>query len=694
MHRIPFALAGLSLLAGAASAQAPERPMTFDDIMSLRSLGAVEIAPDGHAVVFSVSAWDRAGGTAGSAPVSRSHLWVVPAAGGPPRQITFGERGEGRPQWSPDGRTIAFAAARSESGSDERARAQIWLLPIEAGGEAQQLTHAQNGVSGYAWSPDGRRIAYVTTDSASGAEEAKRRRHDDAEVYESDSRRAHVWVIDVATREATEVAHGDFTLSGLAVPTEPSWSPDGTRIAFNAPTSSLLRELRGAIYIVTVATKQVERVAPAFRSPAGGLGRPVWSPDGKTIAFVNFPQSDKLQADSIPYPRLVNGDLVLYDVATKRVTTIRHPTFDYTLDDIAWAPDGTSLLITAGDRVYQSLFRYDVASGAFSRITSGMMLRSFSVSKDGAHVAFSMETPTSPSDLYVSDLGFRSPRRLTTLNPQVAGFALGRTEVITWKSSDGLPIEGILLEPVGSRPGERHPLLVVVHGGPTGAHQNGFKATTSTPGQVWAGRGWAVLYPNPRGSTGYGEKFMNANILDLGGGDYRDIMAGVDDLIRRGIADSTKLAVQGWSYGGQMTAWIVTQTSRFKAASMGAGIANEISMYGTSEIPGYEGLFLGGMLSEKTYRIYRAHSALTFADHVTTPLLIQHGAADPRVPPGQSMEFYRALKDRGRTVQLVLYPREQHGFGEYYHLLDRMERDYDWITKYTLGATPERTTMR
>jgi dipeptidyl aminopeptidase/acylaminoacyl peptidase len=246
-------------------------------------------------------------------------------------------------------------------------------------------------------------------------------------------------------------------------------------------------------------------------------------------------------------------------------------------------------------------------------------------------------------------------------------------------------VEGVLLKPVGYQAGRKYPLLVEAHGGPTGATNAGFKANWGSPGQVWAGQGWAVLYPNPRGSTNYGEKFTRANIMDWGGGDYRDIMTGVDDVIKRGIADSSKMAFEGWSYGGYMTSWVVSQTSRFKAARMGAGLSDLQSMYGTTDIPGYIGTFFSGIPTQKTLDFYRARSAITFVDNVTTPLLIQHGGSDQRVPTGQSMEFYRALKDRGKTVQLVFYPREGHGLAEYYHQFDKMQREFDWMTKYTLG---------
>jgi dipeptidyl aminopeptidase/acylaminoacyl peptidase len=662
----------------AASAQAAKRPMTFDDILGLRSLAAVEISPDGRSVVYAVSGWEH-----GDAWVRRSHLWIVPAAGGAPRQLTFGDHGESSPKWAPDSRSIAFLAVR---GSDEKP--QIWLLPTD-GGEARQLTHAHDGADGFAWSPDGSQVAYLSADSVPHAEEARQKQHDDAQVYEKTTRFTHLWVTTVATGETREVAHGPYTLSALAIGGGPQWSPDGTRIAFVASPTGLLRDLRGTVYVTTVATATVEPVGPVLRAAPVVLTQPVWSPDGHTLAFVTFPQSDTLQGDSIPLPVLGVGDVVLYDVATTHRRVIHDAELLATLAQVAWTPDGKSLLFTSTDRVYEDVFALDVGAGKFRRLTDKWIVHAMSVSHDGSRVAFGMETPSAPSDVYVSDLKFDAPKKLTTINPQVADVALGETEVITWPSDagGGVQVLGVLLKPVGYTPGKRYPLLVEEHGGPTGTSLDDFKGTATSPGQVWAGRGWAVLYPNPRGSEGFGESFMRANINDLGGGDYRDVMAGVDAVIRQGVADSSRMAFIGWSYGGYMTAWVVGHTSRFKAARMGAGMSDLVSMYGTTEISGYIGLFERGMPSAATLDVYRRQSPLTYADRVTTPLLILHGASDPRVPPGQAIEFYRALKDRGKTTELVLYPREQHGFTEYYHLMDRMERDSAWITKYTLGST-------
>ena len=675
----------LALLAVALPARAQSRPMSIDDVMALRSVGAVSLAPDGGRVVYTVSAWEHPAArdtSKGDRHDMRSHLWMVSARGGDQRQLTFGERGESAPQWSPTGAQIAFIAARGAASGDEVPRAQLWLLP-SAGGEAWQLTSARDGVSAYTWSPDGARIAYLTTDSLTREAEARVRRRDDSKPFEGDLRMSHVWVIDVATKTATKVTSGDFTVRGA-----PSWSPDGTKLAILTSPTPLIRDERREAWIVNVASKERERVAPPPTMMAQGT--PAWSPDGRTLAFGALVDTWKPNGDGIAPRSLRNTNLVLYDVASRNAREVSSAQLDNSVGAPRWSADGTTITFTAQERVYGTVYAFDAARGRITALTSRMMVRAPSYSADGRTVAFAMDSPTSPAEVYATDAAFASPVRLTNTNPQLAGISLGETEVITWKSSDGWSVEGILLKPVGYQPGQRVPLLVDVHGGPTGAHTNGFKASWGNAGHYWAGRGWAVLYPNPRGSTGYGEKFMRGNIKDWGGGDYRDIMTGVDELVRGGLADADRLAITGWSYGGYMTGWVVSQTGRFKAAMMGAGLVNMESMYGTTDIPGYIGTFYDGMpqldgtLNNKSLQFYRSRSAIQYADKVTTPLLMLHGGSDERVPIGQPMEYFRNLRDRGKTAELVFFPREGHGLGEYYHQVDKLTREYEWIARYTL----------
>jgi dipeptidyl aminopeptidase/acylaminoacyl peptidase len=676
--RTAAAFAALLFVSLPADAQQPAaQPISFNDIMALRHVGSPALSPDGRLVAYTVSGWEhpdaKSDSVLGDRHEMRSRIWLVSASGGDARQLTFGERGERAPQWAPDGRHLAFIAARG-TGAD--VRPQVWLLPL-AGGEARQLTSADGGVESFAWSPDGGRIAYVTPDSLDSAERARQRRRDDARVYEEGFRLSHVWVFDLATEKAIEVGHGEFTVRGA-----PEWSPDGALLAFTVHATPMIRDLRGGIWIAAADGSDLRRAAPAVRPYHALLTQPAWSPDGRTLAFSTMRMGDDAAPDGMVETELDQRHLVLLDVATGAVREIRDPSFDLDITAVRWSPDGRRLVFVTGDRAFHAVAQYDTRNGSFSRIATGIVLGGMSWSSDMARVAFVMESADAPAEVFIGDGRFAAPRRLTDTNPWVRDRAIGTTEVITWLSPDGTEVEGILLKPAGYQPGSRVPLLVEVHGGPTAATTSGFMASASSPGQFWAGEGWAVLYPNPRGSTSYGRDFMRANLLDWGGGDFQDVMSGVDAVIARGVADSTRMAIVGWSYGGFMTAWTVTQTSRFRAARMGAGMSEIQGMYLTTDIPGYIGTFFGGAVSDDTRELYVARSPVTHAHRVTTPLLILHGAEDTRVPTGQALAFYRALRNAGATVQLVFYPRAGHGLGEYYHQLDRMRRDHDWITRH------------
>lgn len=662
-----------------------KRPITDDDLMKMKAVGGVALSPAGDRVLYTVSAWEHAnakGDTAlGDKHDRRAHVWIVPFAGGKARQLTSGERGESQPQWSPDGSLIAFVSARGAGTADDPPKPQIWLLNAD-GGEGWQLTSARDGIVSYTWSPDGKSIAYVTPDTLSREAEAKARRRDDPKVFESDFRLNHIWVVNLETKKADKITSGDFTVSGA-----PSWSPDNLKLAFQGSPTPMIRDERHDAYIATVSSRSIDKIT----TDSDVESTPQFSPDGRSLAYTIIPHEWKPMKDGVMSRTLRNARLVSWDVATRKVTEYPMTALDVSVGQPRWSADGKNIWFSASDRVYQSLYNYDIAKATGTKITRDVVVSGASPNKDGSKMAFIMDTPDWPGEVFVQDASTGAPKRITNTNPWLSDLALGSTEVITWKSKDGQMVEGVLLKPVGYVAGQKVPLLVSAHGGPTGAHNNAFKGGTS-PGQSWAARGWAVLYPNPRGSTGYGEKWMRGNVPEWGVGDYRDIMTGVDDLIKRGVVDSTKMAFEGWSYGGYMTSWVVSQTGRFKAAMMGAGLPSLLSMYGTTDIPGYIGTFFNGApqydgsIINPSIKFYLEHSAISYTDKVTTPLLILHGGADERVPIGQPMEFYRALKDRGKTAELVFYPREGHGFTEYYHQVDRMKREYAWITKYTLGA--------
>ena len=652
-----------------------KRAVTFDDVLAIKAVGGATLSPDGSQVLYTVRQWVAEK----ERMEARTHIWSVATNGSTPaRQITSGEKGDSQPQWSPDGKFISFVSAR---GAGEDVKAQVYVMRAD-GGEAARLTDSKENVSSYSWSPDNTRIAYVTTDARSAAEEANLKKRDDERVFEGDFRYAHAWVIDVTTKTATRISEGtNYTVAGA-----PSWAPDGKRFVFGAGATPMLRDNRRDIYLANIDTKQIEKLSTNFGSDTS----PRWSPDGQSIAWTSEPYTGPPLPDGTAPGVTMQSKLMLYDVAARSVKDVSSPAFDTDAGNPVWTAEGNRVMFVAGKRAYSEAFAYDLTSGRYTQLSSKRTMQGASISKDGRTIALTMDAPDSASEVYVTDPAFQTFRKLTTTNPQLAEMAQGDTEVVTWKGADGMEVEGVLLKPVGFQANRKYPTLVVAHGGPAGAYVNGFRLGGLEGGQVWANKGWAVFYPNPRGSTNYGEKFLQHNVNDWGGGDFKDIMTGVDALVARGIADPDKLAHIGWSYGGYMTAWVITQTTRFKAAMVGAGLTNMWSMYGTNDIPSVLISYFGGIPNAKTLPLYLDRSAMSHIDKVTTPTLILHGAQDERVPVGQAQELYRGLKDRGKATELVFYPREGHGFTEYYHQKDRMQRIYDWVTKYTLGA-PDKT---
>ena len=677
MNRIFGAAVWVLLLAPAAGAE--QRPVTIDDILALKAVGSPAVSPDGTQVLYTVRDWERER----DRTELRTHIWKVAVTGGSPRQITFSERGETQPQWSPDGRYISFVSSRGAGTGDEAPRAQVYLMRSD-GGEAVRLSDLAENLVSYSWAPDSTRIAMVSTEPRSSEDEAAMRRRDDERVFEGDFRLQHVWTAQVDSKAIARVTEGrDYTVTGA-----PSWSADSRRLVFSAKPTTMLRDYRSDVYVADLVSGAIEKIS----TNPGPDVQPQWSPDGTRIAWVSEPTTAGAIGDGTLPSYLGHGHLIVYDVAARRARDLWSREFDVDIGTPHWSADSRRLVFTAGKRAYVEAFSVDLATGVYTQLSRQKTLQYGSRSADGQVVVVTMDAPAAPAEVYVTDASFAAFRRLTDTNPQASAFALGESEIVTWKSSDGMEVEGILLKPVGFDPSRRYPLLVVAHGGPSGAFINGYRVGGLEGGQLWAGQGWAVFYPNPRGSTNYGEKFQRANINDWGGGDYRDIMTGVDALIARGVADPDRLAHIGWSYGGYMTAWVVTQTPRFKAAMVGAGLTNMASMYGTNDIPNVLVTYFGGIPGKETMPLYAGRSAMTFIDNVTTPTLILHGASDERVPTGQAYELFRGLKDRGKTTELVFYPREGHGIAEYYHLKDRLTRIHDWITRYTIGAA--KTTTR
>jgi dipeptidyl aminopeptidase/acylaminoacyl peptidase len=644
-------------LALSALAQTP-RPMTFDDVMALKTVSNSVISPDGKMVAYTVSSADM------KENERRTEIWMVTTDGGHPRRFTSGKN-DNAPQWSPDGQWLAFLSTRSASmnPASEPPRPQLYLIS-PFGGEAEKLTDSKTGVNSFAWSADGKRIAYVAQVPLTETEEKKQKDKDDAQVIDANFRFSRLWVIEVEPRKATEVVKENVVIS------DPQFSPDGKWISYSAtPTPKADDGRLSDIFIVGADGQNAPRKLLNNAGPDMGAR---WSPDGKWIAF----SSGDSKSGWAGFTRLY---LIAAEGGTPKLI------YDNPALNVIWSRDGQRLYLQISERTTLQIVSIPATGGTTKPLTSGNALISgFSLSSDGTRAAFTRADIQHPADVFVSALPNFNPTKLTDHNPQLKDIALGRGEVVKWKSRDGMEIEGVVIYPVGYEAGKRYPLLACIHGGPAGVWSQNFPGTYSNYAHIWAGRGWVTFFPNVRGSSGYGEKFLLANLRDWGGGDYQDIQSGIDELVKRGLADADRLGQTGWSYGGYMTAWTLTQTNRFKALMVGAGLTNMFSMYSTNDLQSVlEGYF--GAEPWDDLQAYNRASAMTFIRQAKTPTLILHGGNDQRVPIGQAQELYMGLRKNEVPAQLVFFPREGHGLQEPRHQLDKMKREYAWFAKYVTG---------
>jgi dipeptidyl aminopeptidase/acylaminoacyl peptidase len=702
MKRIAAIVFSLTLLASICLAQ-QKRPMTFEDVLALKSVSDAQISPDGKWVAYVVTSADM------KENANDADVWLVSTAGGDPIRLTTSKKNDNQPRWSPDGKRIAFVSAREE-------KPQIFLIS-PFGGEATKLTESKSGVQSFQWSPDGNRIAYVAQQEPTPDEEKKQKEKDDALVTDKNFKFSRLWVIEVATGKASQIVKGDFTVS------DPQWSPDGESIAFvTNPTPKAddgglsdiwviglahakgdeavdlqkkISDLQRTLETLSIAGDRNYFRVMEVRSQIAALqnqidqknglrklvnnegpdNAPRWSPDGKQIAYLSRESKDS----EIGQQKLT---VIASEGGTPREIT---SAFEFQPGPAKWSPDGKTIYFTAGVRTTSQLFSVPSSGGEPKQLThiEGVMSQA-TLARDGSMIAFTKSDSQHPDDVHSGKLNAAAFTKLTDHNPQVGDLALGSSEVVRWKSKDGMEIEGVVIYPAGYEQGKRYPTLACIHGGPSGVWTQGFPGSWSNFGHVWAGNGWVLFYPNIRGSSSYGERFQVANLRDWGGADYRDVQTGLDYLISKGIADPDKLAQSGWSYGGYMTAWTLTQTNRFKAVVVGAGLTDMFSMYSTDDL---QRVLVGYFGAEpwNDVEAYRRASAMTFIKQAKTPTLILHGGSDQRVPPSQGQELYMGLRQNGVPVEMVTFPREPHGLQEPRHRLDKMRREYAWCSRYVLG---------
>ena len=641
-----------------------------EDIVGMKGLSGSVISPDGKWAAF-----------VRTVPIlevekseHRGHIWLVSTDGSEPFQLTNGPNGDNDPQWAPDSTRLAFVSKRGDD------KPQIWVIPI-AGGEAKQLTHTSSGASNPQWSFDGKQIAFLKVEEASAAEEKRKKARDDRIVMGIDDfTQQHLWVIEVGTLDdAPELL---FNLSGegsgenvsvdksqrLTVGdfhvNEPHWSPDGKQIVFVSTPSPKADDtmFNGTVHVVDIESRDVRKLT----AHTGGESSPRWSPDGGQIAYLHSPAG------------YGQKDLHVTSAEGGASTNLTATQLDRNADVPTWSSEGGTIYFIAMDRVRRQLYCASKVEDEIRQITCGdCVIEEISIADDGDRFLCTRSEPYAPADVWVGSVRTGEMKRLTKLNPQLENFALGEVRVIRWQSSDGLEIEGLLCLPVGYEAGKSYPLIVEPHGGPRSSRDLGFKPTW----HYFSGGGFAYFAPNFRGGDGYGNDFATANYNDWGGGDYQDIMTGVDFLIEQGIADPDHLIVGGSSYGGYMTSWIITHTNRFKAACNICGVINLVSFYAQTDIPSFMRLYFAGPPSQGL-ELYRERSPISHVDRAQTPTLILHGEEDIRVPLPQSEEFYAGLKAVGVETVFVKYLREGHSIGEPRHQLDMFKCQLAWYNKY------------
>lgn len=665
--RLARAVTLLLTLAAPLAAQA-RRGVTSDDYFSFNFVGDPSLSPDGKQLVYTVTRVDRAQNRRITA------ISLVPADGSaPPRPLTSGNLSSSAPRWAPDGKAIAFISTRPVTGDEASTRSQLYLLRLD-GGEPRRVTSLPNGVNGCSFSPDGARLACL---SRSGPSDRKAPssdvRHYTGLTYKFndtgwfDDRKSHIWIIDVATGAATQLTSGDQWNDS-----DPQWSPDGNRIAFVSNRTG--REQDGDddsdVWVVAVSGGEPRKLSDHPDSDTS----PRWSPDGKSIAFIG---------------RIKDGDppmLWLVPSAGGTPSTLLYPAQDLFPSELSWAEGGAALYFNAGNHGEIHFYRLDVASKQVRPITrSARAVRRLSLHEPSGAMAYLSNDFTHLDEVYVTRQDGSAEKRLTAVNDGFfAGLELMPVERLTYKGADGWDVDGFLVKPVGWESGKSYPMVLSIHGGPAGQYGVDWYHEF----HVYSAKGWAVFYTNPRGSTGYGQKFERGINGEWGGKDYIDIMNGVDAVLAANPwIDRQRLGVTGGSYGGYVTNWIVGHTDRFKAAVTLRSISNFISDDGTRDGAYGHRTDFGGDIFQK-HELYWDRSPLKYVQNVKTPILILHSDNDYRVPLEQGEQWFRALRHYGKTAELVIFPRENHNLtrtGEPKHLVESLDWQVYWFQKYLEG---------
>ena len=659
MKKILPLLTLILLVASVALAQS--RVPTLDELLTTKTIGGTQISPDGKWIAYTVSYGDL------KQDAFVTHIWLANSETGKSVQLTRGDKSSIAARWSPDGQRLAFLSNRVED------KNQIFLID-PSGGEAQQLTKSEMAVNNFAWSEDGKMIAYTSTEPTAQALKDRKEYYGDYDVVRRGYSHVHIFTLDVAEAIKAPIAgkqrttKTDFSVGSF------SWSPDGTTIAFSATINpDLIQGTTSDIYLLKLSDNSVKKIV----DQPGPDNNPVFSPDGKQIVFSSA-MGEKLYFAS-------NSKLAIVGVDGGKPRSISD-SFDENPGIIEWNRSG--IYFGALQKTASHLFRVDPVSAKIVRVSQpdNLMSGSFSFTRSVDRIAFTVASPTGMSEVFVSDIRTFSPRKLTDFNEQIKNFTLGTREVISWQSQDGATIEGVLIKPANFDPSKRHPLLCIIHGGPTGIDRPVMLTPDARyyPSDIWAARGALILKVNYRGSAGYGEKFRKLNVGNLGVGDAWDVLSGVDFLIAKGWVDKDKVACMGWSQGGYISAFLTTSTDRFVAISVGAGISNWATYYYNTDITPFTINYLGKDPAEDP-AIYLKTSPMNYIKSAKTPTLIQHGELDRRVPIANAYELRQGLENRGVKVEMIVYKGFGHGINKPKSMRAVMQHNLSWFNHYIWG---------
>ncbi len=641
-------------------AKSQESIWTPEESMKIKSISQVNMSEDGKYITYVV----REAIMEEEKSEYLSQIWVSATDKSFNEKYTHSKKSSTSPKFSPNGKSIAFLSLRS-------GKNQIWIMN-SFGGEAKQITESKDGIKTFKWSSDGEFIAFTMNDPETKEEKKLKKEKRDVILVDKNFKYAHLYVINPDDKKSLKkITTGNFSINSF------DWSPSGKNIVFSHQKDT---NINTGFINTDISEVQIDNgIIKSLIKRPGLDSNPIYSNDGRSIAFVS--SGGKIEPIGLK-------DIYVYSLENNQIKKLSE-TPNRSANILSWTPDDKNILIIESISTNSQVMSVEVSGDKIKYITSKENSKypkgyfsSLAFNKSKSLMAYCYEDLKSPIEVYFSKSKKFKNVKISNINSDLKYPELAISECISWKSKDGLEIEGILTYPKNYEKGKKYPIILQIHGGPAGVFSERF---SGRPGiymtEYFAEKGYATIKPNPRGSTGYGKDFRYANYRDWGYGDFNDVTSGVDKVIEMGIADKNRQFVMGWSYGGYLTSFVVTKTDRFKAASMGAGLPNLVSMVTTTDIQDY---IVGHMGAEfwDDYDTYEKHSAIYQIKNVVTPTQVIHGEKDLRVPFTQGQEFYRALNRLGVETEMIVYPRTPHGPREPKLLMDVSERILKWFEKF------------